>query len=71
MSFLGLRKWPTPVSKLVVLQIFRLVPNVYLQVFRPMWAFFAASGLTFYLVSKAQDAGVKCTWFVMYWFLLT
>ncbi|KAF8522166.1 ATPase, F0 complex, subunit J [Hysterangium stoloniferum] len=40
MSFLGLRKWPTPVA-------------------RPMWPFFAAASLTFYLVAKAQDMGVK------------
>ncbi|KAI0374589.1 hypothetical protein BV20DRAFT_1032726 [Pilatotrama ljubarskyi] len=40
MSFLGLRKWPTPVLK-------------------PMWPFITASVLTFYLVGKAQDMGVK------------
>ncbi|KAF8577248.1 hypothetical protein K439DRAFT_1365165 [Ramaria rubella] len=40
MSFLGLRKWPTPIA-------------------RPMWPFFTAAGLTFYLVSKAQNSGVK------------
>ncbi|KAF8498355.1 ATPase, F0 complex, subunit J [Gautieria morchelliformis] len=39
MSFLGLRKWPTPIA-------------------RPMWPFFVASGLTFFLVAKAQSAGV-------------
>ncbi|KAH9920351.1 ATP synthase j chain-domain-containing protein, partial [Fomitopsis serialis] len=44
MSFLGLRKWPTPVAK-------------------PMWPFVAASAVTFFLVSKAQDMGVKSeTW---------
>ncbi|EPQ57795.1 hypothetical protein GLOTRDRAFT_71680 [Gloeophyllum trabeum ATCC 11539] len=26
---------------------------------KPMWPFIAASGLTFYLVSKMQDAAVK------------
>ncbi|GBE90216.1 ATP synthase subunit J, mitochondrial [Sparassis crispa] len=40
MSFLGLRKWPTPVA-------------------RPLWPFIAAGSITFYLVSLAQDAGVK------------
>ncbi|EPS93034.1 hypothetical protein FOMPIDRAFT_1033850 [Fomitopsis schrenkii] len=44
MSFLGLRKWPTPVL-------------------RPMWPFIAAGSITFYLVSKAQDLGVRSeTW---------
>ncbi|KAI0929307.1 hypothetical protein AcW2_005040 [Taiwanofungus camphoratus] len=42
MSFLGLRKWPTPVAK-------------------PMWPFIAAGTITFLLVSKAQEIGVKCT----------
>ncbi|GJE99816.1 ATPase, F0 complex, subunit J [Phanerochaete sordida] len=28
-------------------------------VLRPMWPFIAASGLTFFLVSKAQDMGVR------------
>ena len=32
------------------------------QVAKPLWPFVAASGLTFYLVSKMQDAGVKCEW---------
>ncbi|KDQ61290.1 hypothetical protein JAAARDRAFT_577708 [Jaapia argillacea MUCL 33604] len=40
MSFLGLRKWGTPVMK-------------------PMWPFIAASGLTFFLVGKMQDMGVR------------
>ncbi|THH00653.1 hypothetical protein EW026_g1938 [Hermanssonia centrifuga] len=29
------------------------------QFFKPMWPFIAASGVTFYLVSKMQDMGVK------------
>ncbi|EGN95802.1 ATP18, subunit J of the mitochondrial F1F0 ATP synthase [Serpula lacrymans var. lacrymans S7.3] len=28
-------------------------------VLRPMWPFFAASSITFYLVSKMQDMGVR------------
>ncbi|KAF9652728.1 hypothetical protein BDM02DRAFT_3088764 [Thelephora ganbajun] len=40
MSFLGFRKWPTPVAK-------------------PLWPFVAASTVTFYLVSKMQDLGVR------------
>ncbi|KAM5536514.1 hypothetical protein V8D89_009791 [Ganoderma adspersum] len=40
MSFLGLRKWPTPVAK-------------------PMWPFVTASVLTWFLVGKMQDLGVK------------
>ena len=31
------------------------------QVARPMAPFFLATGLTYYLVSMAQDAGSKCT----------
>jgi hypothetical protein len=30
------------------------------QVFRPLWPFFAASGITYFLISKAQDIGVRC-----------
>ncbi|KAH9900788.1 ATPase, F0 complex, subunit J [Cubamyces lactineus] len=45
MSFLGLRKWPTPA---------RLI-----SVAKPMWPFLTASLLTIYLVGKAQDMGVK------------
>jgi len=33
------------------------------QVFRPLWPFFAAGGITYFLVSKAQDAGVRCELF--------
>ncbi|KIJ34654.1 hypothetical protein M422DRAFT_263216 [Sphaerobolus stellatus SS14] len=40
MSFLGMRKWSTPVL-------------------RPMLPFFAAGVLTFYLVGKAQEMGVR------------
>ncbi|KAH9023967.1 ATPase, F0 complex, subunit J, partial [Lactarius pseudohatsudake] len=29
------------------------------QVFRPLWPFFAASGITYFLVSKAQDMAVR------------
>ncbi|KAN0116600.1 ATPase, F0 complex, subunit J [Russula decolorans] len=28
-------------------------------VFRPLWPFFAASGITYFLVSKAQDVAVR------------
>ncbi|KAI0319078.1 ATPase, F0 complex, subunit J [Amylostereum chailletii] len=28
-------------------------------VFKPLWPFFAASGITYYLVCKMQDMGVK------------
>jgi hypothetical protein len=38
----------------------------HVQVFRPLWPFFAASGITYYLVSKAQDIGVRCALFHMY-----
>lgn len=38
-----------------------LTGGVYaLQVLKPMWPFIVAGGVTFYLVSKAQDAAVKC-----------
>jgi F-type H+-transporting ATPase subunit j len=33
------------------------------QVFRPLWPFFAASGITYYLVSMGQDLGVRCASF--------
>jgi len=33
------------------------------QVFRPLWPFFAASGITYFLVSKAQDVAVRCELF--------
>ncbi|KAL6300234.1 ATPase, F0 complex, subunit J [Sparassis latifolia] len=47
MSFLGLRKWPTPAC------------SSHRNVARPLWPFIAAGSITFYLVSLAQDAGVK------------
>lgn len=28
-------------------------------VLKPMWPFMAAAGITFYLVSKAQEAGIR------------
>ncbi|KAI0050862.1 hypothetical protein FA95DRAFT_1486525 [Auriscalpium vulgare] len=28
-------------------------------VLRPLWPFFAASGITYFLVAKAQDIGVR------------
>lgn len=72
MAFFGLRKWSTPVSAnglmLIALVVTRpicilgthFVPVLLAQVFRPLWPFFAASGITYYLVSKAQDMGVRC-----------
>jgi F-type H+-transporting ATPase subunit j len=36
------------------------VPVLLAQVFRPLWPFFAASGITYFLVSKAQDVAVRC-----------
>jgi hypothetical protein len=36
------------------------VPVLLAQVFRPLWPFFAAGGITFFLVSKAQDTAVRC-----------
>jgi hypothetical protein len=36
------------------------IPILLAQVFRPLWPFFAASGITYFLVSKAQDIGVRC-----------
>ncbi|CDO70328.1 hypothetical protein BN946_scf184843.g17 [Trametes cinnabarina] len=60
MSFLGLRKWPTPARLSPLLLGFRLLTYLRTnQVLKPMWPFIVASGLTFYLVSKAQDMGVK------------
>ena len=40
-----------------------ILPHRFAQVFRPLWPFFAASGITYYLVSKAQDLGVRCASF--------
>jgi hypothetical protein len=72
MAFFGLRKWPTPVSEPFVMLITLFVtcpicildtypvPVLLAQVFRPLWPFFAASGITYFLVSKAQDIGVRC-----------
>ncbi len=39
------------------------VPVLLAQVFRPLWPFFAAGGITYFLVSKAQDVGVRCELF--------
>ena len=70
MAFLGLRKWPTPVRRpenasSVCTDKSALFPSVlrgdYFQVMKPLWPFIAASGITFYLVSKVQDAAVRCT----------
>jgi hypothetical protein len=36
---------------------------IFFQVMRPLWPFFAASGITYFLVSKAQDMGVRCALF--------
>ena len=72
MAFLGLRKWPTPVRRpenasSVCTDRSALFPSVlrgdYFQVMKPLWPFIAASGITFYLVSKVQDAAVRCTFF--------
>ena len=40
-----------------------ILPHLFAQVFRPLWPFFAASGITYYLVSKAHDIGVRCASF--------
>jgi len=40
-----------------------LIPVLLPQVFRPLWPFFAASGITYFLVSKAQDVAVRCELF--------
>jgi len=40
-----------------------ILPHLFAQVFRPLWPFFAASGITYYLVSKAHDIGVHCVSF--------
>ena len=78
MAFFGLRKWPTPVSAMFSLRVdidytrghlfnlhpdSHLVPVLLAQVFRPLWPFFAAGGITYFLVSKAQDMGVRCELF--------
>ena len=39
------------------------IVTIIFQVFRPLWPFFAASGITYYLVSKAQDMAVRCALF--------
>ncbi|KAG0691789.1 ATPase, F0 complex, subunit J [Suillus ampliporus] len=46
MAFLGLRKWSTPACSIS-------------RVLRPMAPFLAASAVTFYLVSKMQEMGVR------------
>ncbi|KAH9910786.1 ATPase, F0 complex, subunit J [Epithele typhae] len=46
MSFLGLRKWPTPARLL-------------LHVLKPMWPFIAASVVTAFGVSTLQDMAVR------------
>ncbi|KAK7694132.1 hypothetical protein QCA50_003708 [Cerrena zonata] len=58
MALFGLRKWPVPV--LTSLDSYSTRAQTFvLQVAKPLWPFFAASAITYYLVSKAQDAGVK------------
>ena len=47
---------PSPIMELLVSGL----SNESLQVTKPIWPFIAASGLTVFLVSKMQDAGVKC-----------
>jgi F-type H+-transporting ATPase subunit j len=44
----------------------RLTLAFFHQVLRPLWPFFAASGITYFLVSKAQDIGVRCALFHLY-----
>ena len=51
---------------IIITEVFQCSVSALLQIARPMWAFFVASGLTFFLVTKAQNAGVKCTLFVTY-----
>ena len=41
---------------------FRSLIHRTVQVLKPMWPFIAASSITFYLVSKAQDMGVRCAY---------
>ncbi|ELU42055.1 ATP synthase j chain domain-containing protein [Rhizoctonia solani AG-1 IA] len=43
MSLFGFRKWPTPVSLIA----------------KPLWPFGIATLVTYYLVSSAQEAGVR------------
>jgi len=40
-----------------------ILPHLFAQGFRPLWPFFAASGITYYLVSKVHDIGVRCASF--------
>ena len=42
-----------------------ILPHPFAQVFRPLWPFFAASGITYYLVSTAQDTAVRCASFCL------
>ena len=58
MSFLGLRKWPTPVR--TFLRHATGPSDIPSQVAKPLWPFVAATGLTWFLVGKMQDLGVKC-----------
>jgi hypothetical protein len=37
------------------------------QIVKPLWPFMIAGTVTMYLVSKAQDAGVKCASLTGYW----
>lgn len=60
MAFLGLRKWPTPVSFHSLYQPNRHSTAFILQFLKPMWPFMAAGTITFYLVAKLQDAAVRC-----------
>ena len=61
MAFLGFRAWGTPVrpSLLRPQPTLRLTHFALHQIMKPLWPFLAAGTLTFYLVSKAQDMGVR------------
>jgi len=64
MAFFGLRKWPTPVRPIFQSSSVCGKPH-YSQIVKPLWPFMLASGVTFYLISKAQDSGVRCESFVL------
>ena len=62
MAFLGLRKWPTPVCCGFCV-FFLVILTSFLQIVKPLWPFMVGSAVTFYLISKAQSSGVRCTYF--------
>ncbi|PPQ64813.1 LOW QUALITY PROTEIN: hypothetical protein CVT26_002645 [Gymnopilus dilepis] len=62
MSFLGLRKWPTPARlfppRLCYAPSSHIVPSLPCIV-KPLWPFMAAGTITAYLILKAQESGIR------------